>query len=1354
MPGDQPNNPWMFVSGAALTNPAYDANQKTAAGDLVSQAHPQGIVVIGNPNDAKYKQTITGGITSQTAYRENQYDQGRPTVPGFDGNSEVVLYHFAGFALTGIGDPFAAKSAHGWSGDNDQTGHIFRTPTDLWLKVTSSVKADNPFNIAFKGGTVGAVTINSNASVTFADQVTNSSGTTRVAAAGSITQGGDAFVRSKSLILDATGGQGAAANNATSGIGTLERPFAATLNGGVVTATAGSDGIYMNLTGTSTVGKVAAKDAKGYGDINYRKTGDILAASGADAVSINFIGDNISLTALGGKTGDVNAPIVISANSSLDQNGAAVGGEVDMTAQGNINFKQTSETLGGRLDLRLKTISSASGDVTIEVANGALVDARGLTAGDALSQDQVDAIAQLLHLTGTGASQSAIDRSVKPFEALITNNYGRYFRLKSDACTAGCTTFVVPASAIAFYRPLAAAALHNANLTDAQVADYIATAHQQNGTLSLSDTALALYRPLAQVALGVEKITDVTDGQVRAYADAQYQNIVSNFARAYGSDWASLSQFTTQQTTFTYSVNDADAAPGLQAALTERAVWDPAQIVAGINQTAFQPVSPTVGNGTPNIVARNVTLTVGGGIGVLAAPVPVALSSLVDGGGGTLTNEQKAAIAAANTPGAVTTVGLDSNGQVVRGFSVSDIPAGVTVTGVEINRQAPIFVSASGTFTATATAGAAFVQSTGAPDLTVGQVVAQGDVALTSPKSILVAANQLGAIYAQQVKTFGNLTLTAGGGNIGGADHAFTYVADGNLVAAQASGSVYLNYAGGFATAKTDMAVGRVFAGQTVSLNSTTGGITGYLPGLAITAHDIALNAAAGDIGAPGNVLNVRTDGGTLTGTASGGAFINSPTVDGQAPVALTIASLSAGGPITVVSDFDLVAQSVIAANGDIIIGSGANTTVTSAAVTAQTGNAGITVTAIDDLTVGSLTAPGRVVTQAGGIMTVTAGGALTSVTDAIQVAANSLAMQANSLVAAAKTIAVTTVGNAVIGRLISAFAPPAPNITAISVAAGDATHAGQIQGNGDGQTNFTVTRPNSAVTLAAGNGMGTESLPLTVDTPWLSASATQGDIHVKSLGDIHVTRFAAPGILDLTGNGGVTFDEVKGNDIVLKSNGKLNVGNVEVTNSVQLIGTEIFGSIVQTPGSPGPLSVTITGPNGTLAQNAVVVIDPPSTIIPQLFAVDATITNIGPSFTVLNGQVPGQFTLLMGGQAYVMNNRSPAPMGWPSVQLYQKGSSFYFSQNDNFTFTNGFVVNYGPFAQTTALSLFNGMSFVRDVPRDMWNGGLFESDEGTGKNRLRRLGISPSAMLDTARLPKAVETIGDGPAVNIEGLQ
>lgn len=1446
---DQPNNPWFFVTADALTNPNYSATQMTTVNgtNLVSQAHPQGVIILPGsaayPNtSAQFTQTITGGVTTQTSSTQD--------------------YHFSGFSLVGLA-AFAATSATGHSGDSDDTTHTFNLPTELWLKVTSSVKADNAFNVTFKGGTVGSVNISSNSAVTLADQLTNSSGQTRITAAGSITQGGDAFVRSKSLILDATGGQGAAASNTTSGIGTAARPFAATMNGGVVNAQAGVDGIYMRLSGTSSVGKIAAVDARGYGDVSYTKSGDILAAGGADAVPINFIGSNITLNSVGGQVGTLAAPIVLSANSKLDQNQIVTGGVVNISAQGDINITQTGVNPSQPLDLRLGTLASLSGDVNVTVINGALVDARGQTSASALSPGQVDAIAQLLHLTSaTGAGQAAIDRSVKPFEASITNNYSRYFRLKSDACTTGCSVFVVPASAIQLYRPLAAAALQSASLTDAQVADYITTLHQTNGTLNLSDTALALYRPLAQAALGV---ASVTDDQVRAYADSQYQGIVQNFQRAYGAGWASLSQFTTQRANFVFSVNDADAAPGLQASLTARAVWDPAQLIAGIDQTAFQPVSPTVGNGTPNIIGRDVTLNVGGSLGVLAAPVPIALSSLVDGGNGlSLTAQQKAAIAAANTPGSVVPVGVDGNGATVKGFSLSSIPSGVTVTGVEINQQAPIFVAASRTFNASATA-TAFVQSTGSSDFKIGQVVAAGDVALTATRNLVAALDNNGAPqFAQQVITNGNLSLTAGNGDIGFSGLAFSYKADGHLTAAQASGNVYVASYGATSGSGGDMIVGRVFASGTASLTAMTGDIQGYLGGLAITGHDVVLNAVAGSIGAANSPLQVQTNGGQLTATASfGDVYLFSPTVTGQVPVPLSIAMIAANGAIVVTADVDLTAQSLVSAIGDITVGSGGRVKVVSAVTSLQGGNGAITVTALGDIEVGSLTAPGPVKAQAVGAFTLDAGGALTSsnaavdlraatvtmladtmlwaatdlsvtatgdasllrlvaggdvtiasggsvtvadastsgangngtmtVTaaqnlslgtfaargllraqaggamalaaggllassqDAVDVAASTLTMGSNSVLSAARTVAVVTTGDAILGKLVSQLAPASPNTTAISVTAGDAGHEGHIIGNGDGQLNFATQRPNAAVVLFSASGIGTQARPLTMDANWLSAIATTGEIHIAALGSIHVKTVSAPGGIDLTAPGSVIFDEVKGESLILKSNGALELNNVEVTTSLTLSGTSITGNIFQTPGAPGPLIVSITGPNGTVARNVSLVINPPSTVVPQLLAVDATITHVGPSFTILNGYISGQFTLNMLGQTYVMNNRSPAPMGWPTVQLYQlNGTPFRFSQNGNYTVTSGFVVDYGLLANTTALSVFNGISLVRDVPRDMWNGNPFEQDDGAEKkgSTARIWGATPSAVLDGLKLPKAVETIGEGPAVNIEGLR
>ncbi|HWI20843.1 MAG TPA: hypothetical protein VNT81_23975, partial [Vicinamibacterales bacterium] len=556
-----------------------------------------------------------------------------------------------------------------------------------------------------------------------------------------------------------------------------------------------------------------------------------------------------------------------------------------------------------------------------------------------------------------------------------------------------------------------------------------------------------------------------------------------------------------------------------------------------------------------------------------------------------------------------------------------------------------------------------------------------------------------------------------------------------------------------------DMTVGRVFASGTASLTAMTGDILGYLSGLAITGHDVVLNAVVGSIGAANSPLQIQTAGGQLTATAAfGDVYVFSPTVTGQVPVPLSIALITANGAIAATADVDLTAQSLVSATGNITVGSGGKVKVVSAVTSAQGGSGAITVTALGDIEIGSLTAPGLVKAQANGAFTLDAGGALTSSGAGIDLRAASVTMQANTVMSAASTVTVVaTAGDAVLGKLVSLLAPASPNTTAISVTAGDATHPGQILGNGDGQLNFATQRPNAAVVLASASGIGTEARPMTMDANWLSASTTAGEIHIAALGSIHVKNVSAPGGIDLTATGGVSFDEVKGDSLVLKSNGALDLQNVEVTTSLTLSGTSITGTIIQTPGAPGPLIVSITGPNGTVAQNVSLVIDPPATVIPQLLAVDATITNVGPSFTILNGYIAGQFTLNMLGQTYVMNNRSPVPMGWPTVQLYQfNGAPFTFSQNSNYTTTSGFVVDYGLLANTTALNVFNGISLVRDVPRDMWNGNPFEQEDGTEKKGStgRIWGATPAAVLDGLKLPKAVETIGNGPAVNIKGLR
>jgi hypothetical protein len=69
-------------------------------------------------------------------------------------------------------------------------------------------------------------------------------------------------------------------------------------------------------------------------------------------------------------------------------------------------------------------------------------------------------------------------------------------------------------------------------------------------------------------------------------------------------------------------------------------------------------------------------------------------------------------------------------------------------------------------------------------------------------------------------------------------------------------------------------------------------------------------------------------------------------------------------------------------------------------------------------------------------------------------------------------------------------------------------------------------------------------------------------------------------------------------------------------------------------------------------------------------------------------------------------------------------------------------------------LGAYPGMSFVRDIPRDAQNGEPISIDEVKKDGRTTYvIGLSPSAMLDAFAVPKSVQSIGSGPAVNLDGL-
>ena len=160
---------------------------------------------------------------------------------------------------------------------------------------------------------------------------------------------------------------------------------------------------------------------------------------------------------------------------------------------------------------------------------------------------------------------------------------------------------------------------------------------------------------------------------------------------------------------------------------------------------------------------------------------------------------------------------------------------------------------------------------------------------------------------------------------------------------------------------------------------------------------------------------------------------------------------------------------------------------------------------------------------------------------------------------------------------------------------------------------------------------------------------------------------------------------------------------------------------------------------------------------------VDATFWTDAPAVSIINGYVPGQLMLTTANAQVLLDNRTPAPSSWPALQLYQPDGVFTMSQIGNANVSNAYVVfytgnisatvtNYGP--THTCCYDFTGASMVRNISVDgegnqsieTW---LAKKDGGT----FYVLGLSGQARLDALLTPRAVETIGAGPAVNIEGL-
>lgn len=929
----QPNNPWQYLLPNAQGNGFGSNTSKTPTG-----------------------MTTTNGNAAMPAFTESV--------------SATVGFEYNPIAFHGCDDGSCHFNFRQTGADYGQWNYNYAKSIQLIL--ANSVKADNQIGISFLGNPTGLVNVTSNSAVTVAGQIVNPSGATTILATGAIQETSAALVQSKDLTLSSGTG------NFAAGIGTHNTPFAATLTkGGILNASGGSDGVYLNINSSAiSLGQLTAGSAGNWGDLSLSTTGDI-NANGASLLK----GKSISLTSRQGSIGSGSNPagaINISTN----------GGVINASAAGDINLLQASG------DLLAGSIASTAGNVTVDVANGALLTGSGQTAAQTLSTAQIQSIWSNLYLTGSTASSHAAAvsaTSLNNLESALNADYQTYWNLLGNGSVKN-GVFSLTAAGLSTYTPIVAAQGGIASPTAAQVQAYannlyLSTTNAfnnylganwstladfktknssysvssvastientvnadyrsywnllNNGTVSagayrLNAAGLSYYTPIVAAAEG---LAVPTAAQVQAYAQNQYQTALTAFNNFIGAGWSASSDFQTKNNSYSFVVaNNSVAATG-------DAVWTTQQLNNGIPVSALQPSPGVVGNAVASISGKNVNLTASN-IGRLADPIYISVSDIK---GGTLSNTQLAALAIAVDPGSV--IPVDAKGNRV---ALSD-PG---LLGFDILQTAPLYLSSVGNLTANS-AGVVYVQSAQTPlgvetGLTVNAVTAGGNVSLVAQKNIVGAGSSPTDIT---ITGSGNLVLQAGAGDLGSSAHPLTFqLANGELSSANTSQSAWLQAVGG------DMVIGAVYAADSANLSAPNGAIVQdpTVAGVSVRANNISLTAAnniGSSLTAPLIIEEL-----TLTGSVVS---------DSGATSYLAANSALAGVRATSAGDLNLAGQSDLGAS-----------TLTSA-------NGNVLATAAGSLQIGAVTANGTVDLTSGGSMqltsshsgataTLSSGGALT----------------------------------------------------------------------------------------------------------------------------------------------------------------------------------------------------------------------------------------------------------------------------------------------------------------------------------------------------------------------------------------
>lgn len=785
------------------------------------------------------EQTLTPVESSDDTHKDKLNGEYIGSVSDIDNSKDfAVIYDNTVMqnSQNGPGEP--ERWSTGFLGWFKWEKYTWSRTTGTSQQYVASVKADKPISIGFIGNADG----NSNIGVTSAGNInlTNniasaSAGTgsvIKISTSGAINQLGGSLIGDN---IDLSAAKGINDVQITS-IGDTVNLNAVSSSGDVdvtVNAAYGTDG---NVVIGNLFAGTAAKPA---GDVSLTAYGNITQSGTDTSVS----GNRIDLVSANGAIGTGSQAIIVHGGQEIVDATDSLSASVNAQAKSYINLTQDSG------DMRIGRVYSDSGDVTITVNSGDLIDA--LPAGETVDRGDTDELIQkwidLGLVEGTGDYSKKVEQDVKDYKDGVKDEFENYLAQKDyyESQSGSVTQEYKDAYASYSEAKTQYDALNDSFDTWSKGKAYYTDSkyvpvRENYKTDKAFNMALAEYE---NGKAAFDKLNEQFNGY-DTFAEYSEANKVENTYSAYfkpsvtitdeegnpqavdlKAEFDGYANYESLKKTYGNYTSAEDYLAGSEAQThiaelsdSGKTYWDKDKLLYAISDTITNPDSGSTDNVVkdPNIKGNNITINVNGGSAGLNSENVTTLK--IEGLGNDIENLKLLASADASTVNWNDETGI---------ITINEkLPIGIQSTGkVDVVTDGNVYLSGR-------------TDDETENVLNIGNINAgtDGNIRLQGQDGIYnLSAGDRVAITGK------NLLIQAGEGSIGTADAMMTTNLSGSMQA-QASGGIYINQLG-----TNNLVLDSVGAGQDIVLKS---------------AKDILMST---DMQSGGAVNYIRSDNGTIT---------------------------------------------------------------------------------------------------------------------------------------------------------------------------------------------------------------------------------------------------------------------------------------------------------------------------------------------------------------------------------------------------------------------------------------------------------------------------------------------------------